>query len=77
MDNIAQQIEDLQQQLIEMQIHFTHQERTIQALDSVIQEQYKEIELLKQQQKTLKDQLEGLQNSGLPSLTQYEKPPHY
>ena len=74
MESLEQQLQLLQHQLIELQINFTHQEKNIRELDSVIQEQYKEIDLLKQQQLSLIKQLEGLRSQSSPSLqSQYEK----
>ena len=47
----------------------------LEQLDEVIQEQFKQIEILQQQQKQLISQIEGLQpNKDKPT---YEKPPHY
>lgn len=75
MDSNKQTIERMQNDIIELQIIYTHQENLIAKLDEVIREQFKQIELLQQQQKQLISQIEGLQpNKDKPT---YEKPPHY
>ena len=76
MANLEQQVQTLQKQIIDLQIQFTYQEQTIRALDEVIQEQYKEIDTLKQQQAKLIKLLEVM-NTTSGNTTQYEKPPHY
>ena len=75
MEDDKKNIEKMQEDIIELQIIYTHQENLIAKLDEVIQEQFKQIEILQQQQKQLIGQLEGLQpNKETPT---YEKPPHY
>jgi len=75
MSPLETKVQQLQQDLIELQIQFTHQTQTIRQLDEVIQEQYKEIDVLKQQNKSILKLLEAFQSSSLPAS--YEKPPHY
>ena len=75
MEDDKQTIEKMQEDIIELQIIYTHQENLIAKLDEVIQEQFKQIEILQQQQKQLISQLEGLQPNKEKST--YEKPPHY
>ena len=75
MKDDKQTIEKMQNDIIELQIIYTHQENLITKLDEVIQEQFKQIEILQQKQKELISQLQGLQpNKDQPT---YEKPPHY
>jgi uncharacterized coiled-coil protein SlyX len=76
MDSIEKTLKEMQQQIYDLQIQFTYQESTIRALDEVIQDQYKEIDVLKQQQRQLMGQIENLKTPSSPT-TQYEKPPHY
>ena len=75
MDEITQTIQKLQEEIIELQIVYTHQDKLITTLDGVIQDQFKQIEILKQQHKQLINQLEGLQQEN--NKNTYEKPPHY
>jgi uncharacterized coiled-coil protein SlyX len=75
MDDVKQTIQKLQEEIVELQIIYTHQNNLITTLDEVIQEQFKQIEMLKQRQQQLINQLEGLHQE--KNNNTYEKPPHY
>ena len=75
MSPLETKIQQLQQDLIELQIQFTHQNQTIRQLDEVIQEQYKEIDALKEQNQSILKLLESVQSA--PISGSYERPPHY
>ncbi len=66
----------IQQELVDLQIRFAYQERLVQDLDSVIQEQQKQIEKLIEYQKNLELKLDKVSNTEVFNL-QEEKPPHY
>ena len=69
-------LEKLEQDIIDLQIRFTHQEDTIRALDEVIQQQQKEIERLEDELKSVKEQIKS-QDSGEGFGLLSERPPHY
>lgn len=75
MSPLETKVQQLQQDLIELQIQFTHQHQTIRQLDEVIQEQYKEIDALKEQNQSILKLLESVQSA--PTSGSYERPPHY
>ena len=76
MSSIESQLEELRQQIIDLQIHVSHQERTIHQLDEVIQQQHMEIDELKRLQQQLVDRLPQPSETAGFNL-QDEKPPHY
>ena len=69
-------LEKLEQDIIALQIRFTHQEDTIRALDEVIQQQQKEIERLEDELKSVKEQIKS-QDIGEGFGLLSERPPHY
>ena len=76
MSTIESKIEELQQQIIDLQIHISHQERTIQQLDEVIQRQHTEIDNIKINQKALIERMQQ-PSAGEGFSLEEEKPPHY
>ena len=70
--------EELEQDIIELQIAYTHQEEHIQTLDSVVIALQKEIEALKAQIEYLQEQVNNPASPEQDVFTLVdEKPPHY
>ena len=69
-------LEALESHIIDLQIRYTHQDDTIKALDEVIQLQQKEIDRLKYELESVKEQIKS-QDIGESSSLISERPPHY
>lgn len=69
-------LELLESHIIDLQIRYTHQEDTIKALDEVIQAQQKEIDRLKYELASVREQIKTQDVGEAPTLLS-ERPPHY
>jgi SlyX protein len=73
---MAATLEDLETKIIDLQIRYTHQQDTINALDEVIRDQQNEIDQLKRMVNELRHSIEH-QGAVETGSIMSEKPPHY
>ena len=76
-DNQQTTNHELSERLIALEIRVAYQEKTIVALDDVIQEQYEIIERLKAQVTAIQSQIEAMPSGAKPGSLLDELPPHY
>ena len=68
-------LEDLQKRLEDLEVKFAFQEDTVHQLDQVIQEQATQIHALKNELKTVREQLK--ETLGPEAPPEEQVPPHY
>lgn len=67
-----------EQRLIDLEALFTHLQRTVQDLDSVVVDQSKQIELLRREVKVMATELRMVRDASRePRRPEDEIPPHY
>lgn len=67
----------IQQELIDLQVEYTHQQDHIQILDQVIVELRTHLESLQRNVDVLEEKLQSSQQENTDFSLQEEKPPHY
>ena len=72
-----QKIAELEERMMTLEIRTTYQEKTIEALDEVIREQFELIDKLSEKLDLLQSRVEDMPAVLATQKTDYEVPPHY
>ena len=72
-----EQIQELQERVITLEVRSAYQEKTIDTLDKVIQEQFKLIDTISDELKHLKSKVDAHSVATRNNRLEDEVPPHY